>query len=129
MRSERGFSLVELLFALLILTIVILTTLAVFTERTRRLRMASDTILAWQALSNEVEAERHTNFADVTSHPAFLTNPPPILASVGAYSTKVDVASPQAGIKTVTMTVLWDGGRREAHLSIVRVDTGGGNLW
>lgn len=128
MRSERGFSLVELLFALLILTIVILTTLAVFTERTRRLRMASETILAWQVLSNEAELERRVDFAAVAPKPAF-TSDTALLAPLAPYTTNVDVASPQAGVKNVTMLISWQGGKRKAVLSILRVDTGGGNLW
>ena len=54
MSKERGFSLVEVLVGLLILTIVITTTIVMFTERHRRLRQANETILAYQALSNEV---------------------------------------------------------------------------
>ena len=58
MSKERGFSLVEVLVGLLILTIVITTTIVMFTERHRRLRQANETILAYQALSNEVEIWR-----------------------------------------------------------------------
>jgi hypothetical protein len=29
----------------------------------------------------------------------------------------------------VTMTIRWNNGQREARLALVRVDTGGGNLW
>lgn len=128
MRRQGGFSLVELLFALLILTIVILTTLAVFTERTRRLRMASETILAWQVLSNEAEVERRIDFASLAPQASFITDTS-LLGPLGAYTTNIAVQSPQPGIKNVTMLISWQGGKRRAALSIVRVDTGGGNLW
>lgn len=128
MRRQGGFSLVELLFALLILTIVILTTLAVFTERARRLRMASETILAWQVLSNEAEVERRVDFASLAPKTAFTTDTA-LLGPLAPFTTNITVDSPQAGIKNVTMLIAWQGGRRTASLSIVRVDTGGGNLW
>jgi len=128
MRSERGFSLVELLFALLVLTIVITTTLAVFVERTRRLRQASEVVLAYQALANEVELQRRVPFADVLPSAIFASDTT-ILAPLTPFTTAIDVTSTQAGIKNVTMTIRWNQGQREAKLRIVRVDTGGGNLW
>jgi hypothetical protein len=32
-------------------------------------------------------------------------------------------------VKNVTMTIRWNNGQRSAMLGLVRVDTGGGNLW
>jgi prepilin-type N-terminal cleavage/methylation domain-containing protein len=68
-QRQRGVSMAELLAALLILGIVITTTIAMFAERQARLRDASETILAWQALSNEAEIWRRIDFAslDTTS--------------------------------------------------------------
>ncbi|MEA2489261.1 MAG: hypothetical protein QOH21_1053, partial [Acidobacteriota bacterium] len=51
----RGFSLTEVLVALLILTLVITSSLVVFVERNRRMQQASELVLAYQALSNEAE--------------------------------------------------------------------------
>src|SRR5947199_4367760 len=65
MRRNRGFSLAETLVALAILAIVITTTIAMFAERTRRLREANETILAFQALSNEAEFWRRERFVDI----------------------------------------------------------------
>src|SRR3954463_14750670 len=62
MPRSRGFSLAETLVALAILAIVITTTIAMFAERTRRLREANETILAFQALSNEAEYWRRESF-------------------------------------------------------------------
>ncbi|HEY3052860.1 MAG TPA: type II secretion system protein [Thermoanaerobaculia bacterium] len=128
MSRQRGFSLVELLFALLVLTIVITTTLAVFVERTRRLRQASETILAYQILANEAELQRRVPFAAIIPSATFNTDMT-LLAPMQPYTTSIDVVSTQGGVKNVTMTIRWNGGQREARLGIVRVDTGGGNLW
>ncbi len=128
MQRQRGFSLVELLFSLLILTIVILTTLAVFTERTRQLRGASEVILAYQVLANEAELQRRVDYASLGPQPSFATDTT-LLAPLGAFTTNIDVAAPQPGVKNVTMLISWQGGKKRATLSILRVDTGGGNLW
>jgi len=128
MPRQRGFSLVELLFALMILTLVITTTLAVFVERTRRLRQASEVILAYQVLANEAELQRRVVFADILPSGAFTTSTE-LLRPLQPYTTRVDVTSETVGIKTVTMSIHWNQGKREAKLAIMRVDTGGGNLW
>ena len=128
MRRSRGFTLIELLVALMILTLVITTTLAMFVERTRRLRQANEVILAYQVLANEAELQRRVKFADIAPSGEF-TTPTDLLRPLQPYATRVDVSSESAGIKTVTMSVVWNRGQREAKLSIKRVDTGGGNLW
>jgi len=128
MQRQRGFSLVELLFALLILTLVITTTLAVFVERTRRLRQASEMILAYQVLANEAELKRRVAFIDLMPSSTF-TTPTDLLTAMQPYTTRVDVSSDTIGMKTVTMSIQWNHGQREATLAIMRVDTGGGNLW
>jgi prepilin-type N-terminal cleavage/methylation domain-containing protein len=128
MQRERGFSLVELLMAILVLTIVITTTLAVFTERTRRMRQASDMILAYQMLANETELERRIPYDAVAPATAFSSDLT-LINPLQPYTTTIDVTSPRTGIKEVTMTITWNKGQREAKLAITRADTGGGNLW
>lgn len=128
-QQQRGFSLIELLFALMILTLVITTTLAVFVERTRRLRQANETILAYQLLANEAELQRRVDFKDVVSSTSFSTTSMGLIAPLAPYVTKIEVTSTQVGVKTVTMSILWSHGQHQAKLALKRVDTGGENLW
>lgn len=128
MQSQRGFSLVELLVALLVLTIVITTTLAVFTERRSRMQQASEIILAYQVLANEAEAQRRIPFDTIMPAATFSTSTE-LLAPLMPYTTKIEVASTKGGVKDVTMSIAWRGGKRVAKLLLERVDTGGGNLW
>lgn len=126
---ERGFTLVELLFSLLIITIVVMTSLAVFVERQRRLRTANETILVYQAFANETEIRRRIDFnvLDAAS-PTFISDTS-ILRPLRPFTTLVEIENPRAGVKNVTMSVRWRNGEREAKLAIVRVNTGGTNLW
>ena len=120
---------VEVLVALAVLAIVITTTIAMFVERTRRLREASETILAWQALSNEAEFWRRESFAqiDVPSNQIFKSDLT-ILTPLTPYTTAVKVDAPRADIRNVTLTIRW-ATNREAHLAVARVNTGGTGLW
>src|SRR5687768_9492639 len=127
MRDQRGFSLAEVLVALLILTVVITMSLAAFVERSRRLQQASDTILAYQALANETEYQRRIDFHNLANG-AFRSDTA-LLEPLGAYGASVRVDQTQTGVKNVTMTVRWRNGQREAKLALVRVNTGGTNLW
>ena len=65
MERQRGFSLIEVLAALLVLAIVITTTMAMFVERQKRMQAANETILAYQAIANEIEYRRRVPYAEL----------------------------------------------------------------
>jgi len=129
MTRSRGFSLVEVLVALVIMAIVITTTIAMFAEKTRRMRQASETILAYQALSNEAEHWRRVDFdsIDVASNQTFKSDLT-LLTPLAPYTTAVKVDTPQADVRNVTLTIRW-ATNHEAHLAIARANTGGNGLW
>jgi len=129
MRSQRGFSLAELLIALLVLAIVITTTLAMFVERQKRLKQATETILAYQSLANEAELRRRVNFSDLDASSTNFMSDTTLLQPLTPFATIVSVKDAQTDVKHVLMTVRWNNGQRVATLELVRVNTGGGNLW
>jgi len=137
MNRRRGFTLPELLVALLILAIVLTTTIAMFARRSQYLREASETTLVWQAMWNEMEIWRRVDWNSLESQPPKFQSDLSLLKPLGALDTKVDVAvsKDDPHIKNVTLTVVWQYDstnnvyKRNAHLSLLRADTGGTNLW
>jgi len=127
---SRGFSLVEILVALLILTLVITMSLAAFVERNRRLQQASEIVLAYQALANEAEYRRRVDFDRLEDEsPEFHPLNTRVLAPLPGFDTIVSVTKTKPGVKNVLMTIRWRNGERHARLELIRVDTGGTNLW
>ena len=129
MRAQRGFSLIEVLVAFLILTIVFTTSLLAFVERNRRLQQAREIIVAYQALANEAEYRRRMNFDTLETQEEEFVSDTKILQSLDPFSTIVSVKTTAPGVKNVLMTIRWGDGQRQARLELVRVDTGGSNLW
>lgn len=129
MRDQRGFSLVEVLIAFMILTIVMTTSLAAFLERNRRLQQASEIILAYQALANEAEYRRRMSYPSLETQPVEFVSDVALLKPLEPFGTIVSVKEVQPGVKHVLMTIRWKNGERQAKLELVRVDTGGSNLW
>jgi prepilin-type N-terminal cleavage/methylation domain-containing protein len=126
---QRGFTLVEVLVAILILGIVITTSLAVFLERTKRQRQATETILAYQALANEAEVRRRIDFTQLDESPPVFMTDALILLPLEPVKTHVTIDQPSPDVKNITMQVIWQGGKRVATLHLSRVNTGGSNLW
>ena len=126
---QRGFTLIEVLVALVILGLVITTSLAVFVERTKRQKEATETILAYQALANEVEVRRRMDFTELDTAPPIFVTDTGILIPLGAYKTHVTIDQPSTDVKNLTLQVIWQKGKRVATLHLARVNTGGSNLW
>ena len=131
MRRERGFTLIEVLAALLVLTFVITMTMWAFLERNRRLQQANEIMLAYQALANESEHWRRVEFDLLAGEELPFKMPQDVLAPLQPYDAMVSVQLTKPGVKNVTLTVRWKNDEREARLGIVRVKTGatGDRFW
>jgi hypothetical protein len=129
MQRQRGFTLVEVLAAFLILMFVVTTSLWAFLERNKRLQQGTEIMLAYQALSNEAEYWRRYPYTSLKTRPQTFESKKEILAPLAPYETVVNVELLKPGIRNVTLTVRWRNGEREARLAILRVETDGDPLW
>ena len=129
MRRRRGFSLIEVLVSLGILAIVITTTIAMFAERSRRLRQAHEVTLAFQALANEAELWRRVDFKDIDAQPLAFRSDLTIINPMAPYSASVKIDTPRSDVRNITLTIRWDTAQHAVSLALARADTGGSNLW
>jgi len=129
MQHRRGFSLIEVLIALAILAVVITMTLAMFTMRAKRMAAANETMLAWQAISNEVEYWRHVPYDALQKGTLDFKSSTEIIGPLAPYDAKVEIGDPNDSVKQVTISIKWQNGKRQEKITINRVHTGGNNLW
>src|SRR5437879_1710095 len=105
---KRGYTLPEVLVALVILGIIITTTIAMFARRAQYLRESSETILVWQAIWNESEIWRRIDFSQLDGQPKTFHSDTTILVPLEKYDTTVSIAPSEddTHVKNVTLTVL-----------------------
>jgi prepilin-type N-terminal cleavage/methylation domain-containing protein len=127
---SAGFSLVEILLAILILGIVITTSLFVYYERERRMVEAGELMLVWQVLGNEAEARRYASWAMQAPGPPqpFYTDLA-LLAQLESVVAEAAIEQVDAETRKILLRVSWRNGGREATAEVIRTDTGGDSLW
>lgn len=129
-RQQQGFSLAELMVALVILTLVITTTLVMMARRRDRLRQASETVVVYQVLANEVEYWRRTPFSNLENQAKNgFQSDLMLLGPLQPATTSVTVKTDRPDVKEVTLKIDWFNNERHAVVTVVRSDTGGSNLW
>lgn len=113
----------------MILGLVMTTSLAAFYERANTIRFAEETVLVWQAISNEAEVLRFQPWHSLeqSGNGSFRTDLE-ILAPLKNVTTSIEVAHTSPAVKEVTLRVKWGAGR-SATATVLRTDTGGTNLW
>jgi prepilin-type N-terminal cleavage/methylation domain-containing protein len=132
-RRAQGFTLVEILVALTILALVITTSLAIFFDRQKRLKFASDMIAASQVLANEAEIWRHADYSELTPGTAYdeFVSDTALIDGLPNVETTIDVEPYAGGVREVILRVTWGekGTQRKAELSVYRANLANGALF
>ena len=134
--DEAAFSLVELLVALTILALVIVTSLGIFLDRQKRLLLAAENMQAYQAIANEAEFQKHRSYDDYrrdaeeefsTLHP---TDPSEdtIVDALKNVHDRVVAHEASPGVMAVTMTLSW-GDPKEPHVAAMTILRTRVQLW
>lgn len=130
MKSSRGLTVVEVLVSLLILSFIVTTSLAIFFDRHARLERAGHVVRAYQALANEAEVIRHVPYIDLEpGESRTFQSGRDVLYGFQDLETLVNIQETSTGLKEVLLTVRWNRGKQSAALTVLRTDTGGGDLW
>ena len=136
--APRGLSLVELLVALAILALVITLPLVTMSGHRQKMSAVDEGGIAWQIIANEVELQRHRDFADLrhgTTEPFMTMSATSELNALMQLLPEpegtVSIEQEVGGVVQVTMTLRWGTGKqkRAASLTILRSDLPGGTLW
>lgn len=126
-RVSEGFTLIEVLFALAILSFVLLTTILVLLVRKDGTVSATEQLRVWQVIENEAEIRRFTPWhllPDGAELP--FESDLEIIDGLDA-TTVIRVEEKLPNLKVLTLEVVW--GERRASLDVYRAETGRGPLW
>ena len=124
---RSGFTLIEVVFALAILSFVLLATVLTLAARKEGDRRAEQQMRIWQVIENEAEMRRFTPYASL-KHGAELPFESDLAILEGLEAeARVRVEETVPNLKVVTIEVVY-GGRR-ASLDVYRAQTGRGSLF
>ncbi|MDY6989205.1 MAG: prepilin-type N-terminal cleavage/methylation domain-containing protein [Thermodesulfobacteriota bacterium] len=120
-QDNRGFTLLEILVAMIVLSIGLLgmagLTTGIMRGNLRSIRMTTAMTLAQQ----KMETMRGLGHSGTPMMDNTTTEDYNSIANHGAYKrvTSIEVATPAAGMKTVTVTVFWDGDAHSTFLTTI----------
>ncbi len=115
LENNKGFTLIEVLVAMVILSVGLLGTAALITGIISSNKLSNRISTATTCAQDKMEDIKGLGYSGM---PAWDTTTPEPYNSIANYSlykrdTFTDVGNPAAGMKTVTVTVYWDA---DAHL-------------
>lgn len=120
-RGEAGFSLVEILVAMTILSIGLLGMAALTVGVMKGNQFSGEVTTATTLASSGIEEMRSQGYFGVSTVDATATEGYGTISGFGEYKrvTAVDVDAPAASMKTVTVTVFWENDSRNVEMKTI----------
>jgi prepilin-type N-terminal cleavage/methylation domain-containing protein len=128
-RSTRGFTLIEVMIAVVILSVGLLALMAMQIVSIKANAFSSEMTYSTMLAQQQLETLKNLSFTDANltattpSTPHTLPLPPNIDAKGGSYSVSWQVADTTTTMKTITITVTWQSRRLGAAADQATVTT------
>ncbi|MBU4184601.1 MAG: prepilin-type N-terminal cleavage/methylation domain-containing protein [Proteobacteria bacterium] len=119
--NNNGFTLIEVLVAMVILTVGLLGTAALITGIIRGNKVSNRITTATTCAQDKMEEIRRLGYSGIPTSDTTTTEPYDSITNYSLYKrvTFTDVVNPAAGMKTVTVTVYWDSDNSSIELKTI----------
>jgi type IV pilus assembly protein PilV len=119
--NDKGFTLIEVLVAMVILSIGLLGTAALITGIINGNKVSNRISTATTCAQDKMEEIRRLGYSGMPTSDTTTTEPYNSITNYSLYKriTFTDVDNPAAGMKTVTVTVCWDSDNSSIELKTI----------
>ena len=119
--NNKGFTLMEVLVAMVILTVGLLGTAALITGIISSNKLSNRISTATTCAQDKMEDIKRLGYSRMPTSDTPTTEPYNSIANYSLYRrvTFTDVGNPAAGMKTVTVTVFWDSDNSSIELKTI----------
>ena len=119
--DNSGFTLIEVLVAMVILSVGLLGTAALITGIISSNKLSNRISTATTCAQDKMENIKGLGYSGMPASDTTTTEPYNSIANYFPYErvTITDVVNPAAGMKTVTVTVFWDSGAHSVELKTI----------
>jgi type IV pilus assembly protein PilV len=119
--NDKGFTLIEVLVAMVILSIGLLGTAALITGIINGNKVSNRISTATTCAQDKMEEIRRLGYLGMPTSDTTTTEPYNSITNYSLYKriTFTDVDNPAAGMKTVTVTVCWDSDNSSIELKTI----------
>ena len=121
--DNSGFTLIEVLVAMVILSVGLLGTAALITGIIKGNKLSNRISTATTCAQDKMEEIRGVGYSGMPASDTTTTEPYNSITNYSLYKrvTFTDVVNPAAGMKTVTVTVYWDSDNSSVELKTILV--------
>lgn len=122
--NNSGFTLIEVLVAMVILSVGLLGTAALITGIINSNKLSNKISTATVLAQDKMEDIKRLEYSGMPASDTTTTEPYHSITNYSLYKrvTLIDVDNPAAGMKTITVTVYWDSDAHSVELKTILVN-------